>query len=85
MTITLKQRKDGKWYPVGGSLPPRERNQARWLAHDLVHRDQLSIRQAQRVMLDQHGVRRSLGTIMRDLRLWQCPRCVLDPPRGWPG
>ena len=41
----------------------------RWLAHNLVHRDGLSIRQAQRTMIENYGVRRSLGTTARDLRL----------------
>ena len=53
----------------------QERNRARWTAHNLVHRDGLSIRQAQRVMAGQYGLRRAVGTIMRDLELFRCPRC----------
>jgi hypothetical protein len=40
-----------------------------------VHRDALSIRQAQRVMAESYGVRRSIGVIARDLLLWECPHC----------
>jgi len=27
-------------------------------------------------MIENYGVRRSLGTITRDLRLWECPACA---------
>jgi hypothetical protein len=74
--IALEQRRDGKLYPLGGVLEPAERNRARWLAHNLVCRDHLSIREAQRVMLSQHGIRRSLGIIHRDLASYQCPVCA---------
>jgi hypothetical protein len=56
-------------------LTHRERNTARWAAHKLVHRDGMSVRQAQRVMAEQYGIRRAVGTIMRDLQNFECPLC----------
>jgi hypothetical protein len=76
IVVETVRRRDGKRYPVAGVLPPAERNRARWLAHNLVHRDRLSIRQAQRVMLEQYAVRRSLGIIARDLQRFECPVCA---------
>jgi hypothetical protein len=73
-------RADGKTYPAGGVLPPRERNAARWLIHNLHCRDGLSVRAAQRVMAEQ-GVRRSLGILHRDLANYECPSCR-DQPGG---
>jgi hypothetical protein len=72
--VEVARRADGKLYPAR-PLTRGERNRARWLSHNLIHRDRLSVRAAQRVMIEQHGVRRSIGSIMRDLRLWECPRC----------
>jgi hypothetical protein len=46
----------------------------------LVHRDGLSIRQAQRVIAEQHGIRRSLGHIWNDLHGYVCLHCLLDEP-----
>jgi hypothetical protein len=74
IVITVKAGKDGKRYPAG-PLTPQRLAEARGLAHWLVHRDGLSIRAAQRVMLEQYGVRRAVGTIARDLELFTCPRC----------
>lgn len=72
---------DGKRYPPGGDLPPDQRNRARWLIHHLHCRDGLSIRAAQRVMVEQHGIRRSLGILHKDLINYQCPACA-GPPDG---
>jgi hypothetical protein len=77
LVIETTRGRDGKRYPVGGDLPPDQRNRARWLAHNLVHRDGMSIRAAQRVMLEQYGVRRSIGMIHRDLTSYACRVC--DP------
>lgn len=65
---------DGKRYPAA-PLPRQELNRRRWMSHHLVHRDQISIRGAQRIMLDRYGIRRSVGSIARDLALWECPHC----------
>ena len=64
---------DGKLYPAT-PLTHKQRNRARWAAHNLVHRDGLSIRAAQQVMA-KAGIRRSRGIIMRDLQDYQCPHC----------
>ena len=62
VVVEVARRADGKLYPPR-PLTHAERNWARWLVHNLVHRDGLSIREAQRVMLGQYGVRRSLGMV----------------------
>ncbi len=77
--IVVEQRRDGKFYPLGGVLDPAERNRARWLAHNLCHRDHLSVRTAQKIMIEQYALRRSLGIIHKDLINYQCPACA-DPP-----
>ena len=71
--IEVKAGKHGKLYPAR-PMTHRERNVARWAAHDLVHRDGMSIRQAQRVMAGR-GLRRSVGQICADLNNFECPRC----------
>jgi len=76
IVIETTRGRDGKRYPAGGDLPPDQRNRARWLAHNLVHRDGMSIRAAQRVMLEQYAMRRSIGMIHRDLVAYECPRCA---------
>ena len=72
--IEVKAGADGRLYPAR-PLTREQRNRARWLAHNLVHRDGLSVRQAQRDMAESYGIRRSVGTIARDLELFTCPRC----------
>jgi hypothetical protein len=87
IVVEVTVGRDGKRYPVGGDLPADQRNRARKLAHNLVHRDRLSIRAAQRVMLEQYALRRSLGIIHRDLINYVCPVCDPDHPAfagsGW--
>jgi hypothetical protein len=78
IVVETQRGRDGKRYPVGGNLPHKERNRALWLAHNLVHRDRLTIRAAQRVMLEQYGVRRSLGIIHSDLINYVCQVCDPD-------
>jgi hypothetical protein len=65
---------DGKSYPVG-RLSREERNPARWLAHELVCRDGMSLRRAREVMAG-FVVRRSIGIIARDLEGFECPHCA---------
>ncbi len=72
--VQVQTGRDGKLYPAR-PLTRQERNRARWLAHNLVHRDGLSVRQAQRAMAERYGVRRAVGTIARDLANFECPRC----------
>jgi hypothetical protein len=72
--VQVQTGRDGKLYRAR-PLTREQRNRARWLAHNLVHRDGLSVRAAQRAMSEQHGIRRAVGTIARDLELFTCPRC----------
>jgi hypothetical protein len=81
IVVEVKAGRDGKLYPAGGDLPAAARNQARWLIHNLHCRDKLPIRAAQTIMLEQHGLRRSLGILARDLRDYECPSCR-DQPGG---
>jgi hypothetical protein len=67
--------RDGKSYPAA-ALSRQERNQARWLAHNLHCRDGLSVRAVQDVMLRSYGLRRSRGAISADLAGFECPRCA---------
>jgi hypothetical protein len=80
IVVEVAVGRDGKRYPVGGDLPPADRNRARWLIHNLHCRDKLPIREAQRVMLEQHGLRRSLGILHRDLAAYECPACAGELP-----
>jgi hypothetical protein len=73
--IEVRRGRDGKLYPPRMPTPPDERDLARRLAHTLVHRDGLPIRAAQRAMREQHGVRRSLGQVWKDLHSFTCPYC----------
>jgi hypothetical protein len=73
--VEVRRGKDGKHYPMRMPIPLADRQRARALAHGLVHRDGCSIRQAQKVMHEQYGLRRSVGIIAYDLREFTCPRC----------
>jgi hypothetical protein len=75
IVIEVERRRDGGYYPLGGSLPLAERGRAIRLAHALVCRDKLPYRQAQAAMLAQHGIRRSLGQVYKDVRGYACPVC----------
>ena len=74
-TTGVRRGRDGKNYPAA-PLTRTERNRARWLAHNLVHRDGLSIRAAQQVMAGEHAIKRSVGIIARDLADYECPHCA---------
>jgi hypothetical protein len=82
IVVEVRRGRDSKLYPAGGDLPPAARNRARWLIHNLHCRDGLSIRAAQAAMLSQHGIRRSLGILARDLQRFECPSCAGEPPPG---
>jgi hypothetical protein len=69
--------RDGRLYPAR-ALTPDERRRARVLAHNLVHRDLMSVRAAQQVMAETYGVRRSVGTIAADLANFECAHCAED-------
>ena len=72
--IEVRRGADGRLYPAH-PLTHEQRNRARWLAHNLIHRDRMSVRQAQKTMAESYGLRRAVGTIMRDLELFRCPQC----------
>jgi hypothetical protein len=80
IVIEVQRGRDGKLYPPAGLRTKDQRNRARQLAHNLVCRDRLSIREAQRVMLEQYGVRRSLGILHRDLTSYACRACDPEHP-----
>ena len=62
----------------GHAITRQQRARAIYPAHALVHRGGMSIRQAQKAMLETYQIRRSAGTIADDLA-----RC--DVPPGCPG
>lgn len=65
---------NGKLYPAA-RLTQEELGRAHRAAHFLVHDRGLSIRRAQQVMAEDYGIRRSVGTIARDLADFVCPSC----------
>jgi hypothetical protein len=73
-TTRVRRGLDGKNYPAT-PLTRTGRIRARRLAHELVCRDGLSIRAAQAQMAEA-GVRRSVGTLARDLAGYECPHCA---------
>jgi hypothetical protein len=77
--IEITAGRDRKRYPAA-QLSAADLGRLRKLEHQLCHRDGLSVRQAQRALLGQHGVRRSVGAIQRDLAGWVCQLCE----DGWP-
>lgn len=82
--IQTRRGRDGKDYPVGLPRPREELNRMRWLVHHLVCRDGLSLRVAQRVMLESYACRRSMGSICRDLARFECPHCASQEPSPAP-
>jgi hypothetical protein len=65
---------DSKLYPAA-PLSEAERDRARVVIHTFVCRDGLSVRQVQKRLLDDYGIRRAVGTIARDLKAFSCQRC----------
>jgi hypothetical protein len=74
VTIELARRADKKLY-LARPLTRQQLSQVRQLTHTLVCRQGLSVRAAQRRLLEA-GQRRALGTIMRDLTMFECPSCL---------
>jgi len=81
VVIELVRGRNGRLWPAGRPRPRSELNRLRWLAHELVCERGLTIRAAQRAMLDEHGVRRSVGAICQDVRRFECPACA-SPAAG---
>lgn len=76
--VLVEIRRDGKLYP------PVRRSAAevaaiRALEHGLHCRQGLTFRQVQAALLDQHEIRRSIGSVHRDLTGWRCPYCPAAP------
>lgn len=65
---------DGKLYGAR-QLPPGELARRRRLVHALHCRDRLSTREVVRVLAEQYGIRRSMGSVCNDLRDYRCPYC----------
>jgi hypothetical protein len=83
--IELVRGKNGRLWPADLPRPPEELLRLRKLEHALCCRDGLAMRAAQALMLSDYAVRRSLGAICNDLRLYECPRCAgrgAEPLRG---
>jgi hypothetical protein len=70
---------DNRLYPAR-LLPPGELARRRRLVHALRCRDQLSLREVVRVLAEQYGIRRSMGSICNDLRDYRCPYCPEPAP-----
>jgi hypothetical protein len=68
---------DGKLYGAR-QLPPAELARRRRLTHALHCRDRQSLREVRRILAQQYGIRRSMGSICNDLRDYRCPYCP-DP------
>jgi hypothetical protein len=77
--IELVKGRDHKLYPAR-PLTDAQRARAAGLAHALICRDGLSVRQAQQIMRESYALRRAVGTIARDLRVFRCPRCPQPDP-----
>jgi hypothetical protein len=75
VVVEVRVRRDGRRYPVTWKLPDKERGRAIRLVHELVPGRGMSIRAAQRVMLADHAVRRSVGQLHNDLHGFTCSRC----------
>jgi hypothetical protein len=74
---------DGKLYGAR-QLPPGELARRRRLVHALRCRDRLSTREVVRVLAEQYGIRRSMGSICNDLRDYRCPYCPEPVPEPLP-
>lgn len=81
VVVETVRGRDSKRYPAGLPRPREELNRMRWMVHGLVCRDGNSIRAAQAIMLAEHGVRRSLGALHRDLARYECPSCAGPAPQ----
>lgn len=80
--IEVVRGKDGKRYPSGLPRPGAEVERLRLLAHQFYCGRGLSYRDVQAVMLDQNGVRRSIGILHRDVAEFDCGGAYGRPCRG---
>ncbi|GEM_PF-1437005 len=82
MVIVVERRRDGKLHPVGGRLRGVEWNRAVNLAHQLHCRDGLSYRKTAAAMLENLGIRRSVGQVFADIASFTCDYCRQDAADG---
>lgn len=73
--IETVRARNGRLHPVE-PVPADEAARVRVLVHELRCAGQLSIRQVQRHMLEDHGLRRSTGRIHAILVRYECGRCA---------
>ena len=73
--IELVKRRDGKLYPAVPRTPAEHR-QVVALIHNMRHVDHLSYPAIRRVLLERHGIRRSLGMVWKDVNTFTCPNCA---------
>jgi len=59
----------------GQARAAAERREAIRLAHELVHRRHMTVRQAQDALARDHGIRRSTGMLHAYLHTHHCDRC----------
>lgn len=72
--IEVRVGRDGKRYPIGWKLPEEDRQRAIAAEHHLAHAG-MSVRRIQQALLEAFELRRSIGAIHRDLRLFTCKEC----------
>jgi hypothetical protein len=77
--VALVRGRDHKLYPLGLPRPAAEHARLVGLSHTLRCRRRLPFREIQRVLAAEFGIRRSLGAICRDLRVYQCDYCAARP------
>lgn len=79
-TVVVVMRSDGKLMPPNwGAFPDEERQRLAGIAHHLRCARHLSYKQAQRVMMEHYGERRSIGAIHRDVHDYECSYCSAEP------
>ena len=66
--------RDGRLYPARAATDA-ERDRLVYLIHRLRCGGRLSIREVRRRLEEDHGIRRSVGAVMRDVQVYRCPVC----------
>ena len=74
MNVDVRVRgADSKLYPARAATEAERDRIVAW-THWFRCEERLSIREVAR-KLEEHGIRRSVGAIVRDLKLYRCDRC----------
>lgn len=71
-SLAVRIARDGKYYPASRQLPREQRNRARWAVHRWACDEGRSLREAQALLLEELGIRRSLGSVHNDWRRFTC-------------